>query len=86
MRLDVGEFPADFPWEVGVESVLDHGRVRRGHNVEMQRLAGMHHLAPEYKKACHLRTFDLRTLAAGSATAAVPATAAEPGGITFTVR
>ena len=60
----------------GVKPVLDHGRVRGGHQVEVQRLTGMHDLsAPERKGSL--------SFAADAPSERRPP---KPGGMTFTVR
>src|SRR6478672_10582061 len=75
MCLDGRELRVNPIRKVGFKAVLDHGRVRGGHQVEVQLLTGLHDRStPERKEACHLRRIAERT------------PAAEPGGITFTVR
>ena len=42
LRLDGGQFRVGPGRKVGLKSVLDHGGVRRGNQIEMKRMIGMH--------------------------------------------
>ena len=42
LRLDGGQFGVGSGREIGVKTVLDHGGVRRGNQIEMKRMIGMH--------------------------------------------
>ena len=56
LRLDCGQFGVGSGRKIGLKSVLDHGGVRRGNKIEVERLVGMHEVIVLLNAKCQPNT------------------------------